>query len=438
MKEKSQVKHSVMTKEIPNVISYRVYEISEELCSMEVYVMRYEDELRFYEEERTDYSIRAYAYTKNIDRFNRQMQEKCNIHGYDYPDDSGLGEINSFLADHYFVSVRKYEENVRAALERLNENARGYNEGYRARYLAERPNGITTQEEQQINGSLLNQAEKAIGDGISSVECINVGQANFSVGYDAAGKPKVVFDAGIQYYSKKFIRNKVNDVRTENGIVVISHYDFDHIMGYHHLINSGKERIWILPEGRKDPSTLERNLLADLDKAPDDHAVFLRNIDYDTVGFDRAKHTVQIGNMCIYRGNVNKKDNDQSTSENARCLMCEITGRKKALLPADSLYLEFPKGFSVDYLVVPHHSCNYTKPIPSGIMDLDRLETVVVFAGKHSGHHHPNVTHLDRLGFNWNDSRVIYLLKKPGLFDEMTPLTATMKIWKDSYTIRLY
>lgn len=429
MKEKCDA--DKMEKKIQNVISYRVYEISEDSCLVEVSVMKYEDEWRFYQEARTVYPIQTNTYKKNIDDFNRQMQEKCNIHGYDFPLNSSLEEKNAFLAEHYFVNIRKYDESIAAALDRLNERAIEFQADYNTRYFGDERN-ISAEESK--NSMLLEQAVMKIGNGISTIECMNVGQGNFSIGYDAQKDPRAVFDIGIPAQCKTFLKNKISKLQ-KDGIVVISHYDSDHIRGFKLLPVSVKERIWILPERRKSPTITERNFLEWLG---DDHGIFLKNINYAKVKFDIRKHTVQIGNIRIFQGNEKKRDNNQSTDENARSLICQISGKKKALLPADTLYKEFPTGFSkVNYLVVPHHCCEYKGSISNNELDLGKIEKVVVFAGKNNRYHHPNITHLQCLGCTRPD-KVEYLLKTPGLFDGKNTVTWKMPSCPDSYKIDLY
>ena len=118
--------------------------------------------------------------------------------------------------------------------------------------------------------------------------------------------------------------------------------------------------------------------------------------------------------------------------------MCYIAGNKTALLPADTLYAEFPCGFSVDYLVISHHCCEYRDTISSGTLDLTKIEKVIIFAGGHKGYHQPNITHLNKLGFSKSDKRIVYLLKRAIIFDGKVEETS----WKPpitdpSYTIYL-
>lgn len=413
-----------------NIISYRVHAITEEICAFEVYGMKYEDERQFYRHRRTDYTIQSNVYIKRIDEFNRQMQERCIIHGYNFPVDEDLNEKNDFLSKHYFINAKNYDENVRDALIQLNRDANAFYDAYNAGLLENDENGS---DENVRNAELLEMADRKIGKGIITVECMNVGQANFSIGYDDGNNPKAVFDIGIPSKCKKFLKNKINSL-TGDGIVVISHYDADHIKGFNKLPAAVKGRVWILPEMRKSSSPVERNFLTWLTGSK---IVFLKNIDYKKVKFNMKKHRVQIGNISVFQGNEKKQDKNQSTDENARSLICQITGKETALLPADSLYGEFPCGFSADYLVVPHHCCKYLNNIPPDKLDLSRIKEVIIFAGGHKRYYHPNISHLNELGFPWKDKRIIYLLKTPVIFDGETEKKCKTLICPDSYKINL-
>ena len=413
-----------------NIISYRVHEVSEDSCAMEVYVMRYKDERQFYREERTDYTIYSNVYIKKIQEFNRQMQERCNIHGYDFPVNGDWDEKNAFLSEHYFVSVKNYDERVRQPLDELNKDAHEFYTEYHARFWGDDQNSVDNDQ----NEKLLKEAAREMKNAITSVECVNVGHGNFSIGYDDANNPEAVFDIGVPGKINSFLKDKINSLR-DKGIVVISHYDSDHIKGFTKLHDEIRARLWILPERRKNPSSVERNFLIWLGGG---RRIFLKNIDYSKTKFDIKKHRKQIGNISIFQGNAKMVDRNQSTAENARSLMCYIAGNKTALLPADTLYAEFPCGFSVDYLVIPHHCCEYQNPVSSGTLDLARIKRVIIFAGGHKGYHQPNITHLNKLGFSKSDKRIVYLLKRAIIFDGKVEETS----WKPpitdpSYTIYL-
>ena len=268
---------------------------------------------------------------------------------------------------------------------------------------------------------------------IDTIECLNVGQANCSLGFGRQDlkNPLVIFDLGVRPHTKnlKFVTDKLKKANA-SGIVVISHYDSDHIDGYVHLNNQALDRIWILPSKRLNTTLTERNFLSCLNP---EHCVFLPNIDYSKEPFQPSIHVLYIGNIEIYRGNckvengrIRTTDADQSTPENSRCLICLVKNKESILLPGDSLYREFPTHFSVDYMVVPHHSCHYTQKIIN--LNRDRLKQLIVCAGPDKGYQHPNMSHIDKL--KPGACEVIYLLKENYAFvgkNKIKPTTISVK-----------
>lgn len=249
------------------------------------------------------------------------------------------------------------------------------------------------------------RADKLMKTEISKVECLNVGQANCSLGFSATEErnPLAIFDLGAFPLRPGFVKRKLGKASAD-GIVVISHYDNDHVNGIKYLKNEASNRIWILPQKRLNVSDTEGKLH---DFINPKNRIFLRNLDYDKEPFDPVEHVLKLGNLTIYRGNCRKKDKKQSTSENARCLMCVVQKKRSILLPGDCLYKEFPTCFSVDYLAVPHHSCCYDTPVTN--IDFARLKWLVVFAGPDARYGHPDRSHLKRLAPRV--CRVTFLIK---------------------------
>lgn len=383
------------------ILSYRVRDYNADFYLVESYTMQYRDEWNSYVHKDPDYPIHYHTYFKEKQQFHTYIRNKSRKHRYDYSDPEDSDQLNFYLATHYFLRKppAKEDETLRMQLTRINTLARDYMTAHNASVL----NAVFTD---HTDNQLIADADALLRSEITRIECINVGQANFSMGYHGdSNHPLVVFDIGIR--SQKSLRaypeNKLRQI-DGNGIVIISHYDADHINGVRYLDPAAKNRIWFLPQKRLSPTSVERNLLTFLEHS---RCAFLPDIDYRVTPFNPAVHVCRLGNLRIYQGNAAKVDSCQSTSENARSLICTVKKDRTILLPGDSLYEEFPTDFgSIDYLVVPHHSCDYDKPVQN--LRAPDLKELVVFAGPHRGYRHPNFTHLRQLARP--GSRVIYLL----------------------------
>lgn len=371
-----------------NVISLRVRDFDNDHFVVESYSMKLVDELAFYKNSRINYYIRYNSYIKCKQNFLEYIIRKYYDFDYVYQYNNNIEDLNAFLATHYFThGVPENLEDINI----LNTLARDYIERHNLSIY----NSLDIKDDYGDVDSRLAKAQSLLQKEITRVECVNVAQANFTVGYESGeNKPVAVFDIGINSSvtkSRRYAEQKLKQV-DGNGIVVISHYDYDHINGYRYLGNDAPDRIWILPQRRLSPTPAERNLLSLLNPR---NCIFLKDVDYSQTPFDAALHVLKIGNISIYQGNAKKIDSDQSTNENARSLICLIKKELSFLLPADCLYEEFPTRFNADYMVVPHHGCAYNKPIIN--INSRKLKALIIFAGPHCGYKHPNLTHIQKL-----------------------------------------
>lgn len=276
-------------------------------------------------------------------------------------------------------------------------------------------------------GNMRVYASNLLKDKISRIECLNVGQANCSLGFGDADNqnPLAIFDLGTRPKNPAFVKKKLGKA-TKKGVVVISHYDEDHINGVKYLNDEAADRVWIIPQKRLNPTDAEGKLR---DFINQDYCLELDDIDYDCKPFDPDEHIEDIGNIEIYRGNCKKKDPNQSTDENARGLICVVTKDKSMLLPGDCLYQEFPQKFAVDYMAVPHHSCCYRTEISK--LATGVIKELIVFAGPHRGYKHPDMTQISKL--QSANCKVVYLMKDKDCYFkdkeeiQCPPITITSK-----------
>lgn len=423
-----------------NVVSYRVREFDDQHYVVETYTMQLIDELSFYTEANPNYYIRYNSSLKGKHQFQKYIYQKCQAIGYenniDYSnkDKDDIEEFNTFLAAHYFT--QGISGDYIREINTLNELARQYIVTY---------NNSVRNFNNTTNVNIdkqLSRARSFLRNNITHVECMNVGQANFSIGYDSVeNNPCAIFDIGIKSSSyamrnRAYAKNKLQQI-DGNGIVVISHYDFDHINGYRYINSESTDRIWILPEKRLSPTPTERNLLSILKPH---NCIFLKDVDYSKMPFNPSRHILTIGNIEIYQGNAKKIDPFQSTNENARCLICLVKKEKSILLPADCLYEEFPTCFKADYIAVPHHCCFYDRPIKN--INTSLLKELIVFAGPNNKYQHPDNSHIARLNPLFNQCapyRTIYLMNNNSYYFDfktkiINPPIATNR---PSYTVTL-
>ncbi len=376
-------------KDMERVTSYRVRDFDPNNYIVESYTVQLEDERLSYTESKSDGHVWYNSYLRSKEYFREYILKKCMENGYDYgayTEAEDTEARNFFLATHYFPQGSRAD--LAESIAELNRIS--------LQYMGEHNSSLDNPADVDIEEQL-SKAKSLLGDGIDYIECLNVGQANFSIGYNRAeDSPLACFDIGILSSKQAGINRKyaIDKISTldEKGIVVISHYDYDHINGRRYISQAAFDRIWILPQKRLSPTPSERRLLNQLKPG---NCIFRNDIDYGITPFDPAQHILTIGNIEIYQGNANKVDPNQSTLENARCLICLVKKKKSILFPADCLYAEFPCPFKVDYLVIPHHCCFYDGTIKN--IDISQLKRLIIFAGPNNRYKHPDITHLDKL-----------------------------------------
>lgn len=277
--------------------------------------MSVEDEIAAFKESRYDYHIRYQDYLMTEEHLRVYFSKKCRQNGYEIQlfenQELHIDNINEFLATHYF-KTRGYDLD-QDPVNRLNELATNYINVFNQQinndqtlFNLEEYNQKNIQGmDEQLIENLQQCKSKLVHSPISNIECMNVGQGNFSIGYDDHGSPLVVFDIGVLKSSRDYVIQKLNSINGE-GIVVISHYDADHIRGIPLMDRAAQNRLWILPQPQKFPSSMAIQLFNFIKPRTHHNAIFLGNVDYTLTPFVPVAHIFTIGNMEIYRGNAKK------------------------------------------------------------------------------------------------------------------------------------
>lgn len=238
-----------------------------------------------------------------------------------------------------------------------------------------------------------------------NLRTFSVGQANFSgLFYGKSRTPDCVFDIGCKNPTPINIRRfrKIDS----NGYVVLSHFDSDHINGSLYLLDRAFLRKWIMPELPNIP--FSATLIGLLDRMVSatggrPNLFIIPNNSFSSSPFSICINQRPSCSVDIYTGKVKPNgdplDKNQSTSENAHSLICDVyvDKNKRALLPGDALYKEFPKTFRPKYFLVPHHGCKYVGSLSHIAFKHIKKMFVLCRCPGHFGYHHPNLSHYQRL-----------------------------------------
>ena len=226
----------------------------------------------------------------------------------------------------------------------------------------------------------------------------HVGQANCSAlikyNFDKSDYRVVaVFDFGCElaYRNNKALNEMIDKIDCST-VILISHFDLDHFnnIADHLLVTTCR---WIFPDydgKKKKASKIFQVLLK----------VALRKTGVARPFVLTGRLALSPNIQIAQRPNTWPIDPYQSSMINSRCVVSSISiNGKNVLIPADALYSEirseiplFDDGY--DYVLVPHHGCNYResseKP-SSGIIG-DKTVGVVLCGKNHYGH--ASISHL--------------------------------------------
>lgn len=267
----------------------------------------------------------------------------------------------------------------------------------------------------------------AIDDRQACFRMFNVGQGCMSALYiEGIPCPPVIFDIGCSRKCKSAI-NLLNfglsyceDCPTT---IVISHFDDDHINMAKYLPMGGANLQFFMPEFLHPSDIYKPNIQLLLSKAivNGNKVCFFLN--------DNLHIPLPLNYLSILQGSSHKRDINQSTDENSHGLIVLFEHHGETIMiPGDALYKDIftavAQPIRPDYVVLPHHCCEYLSSVNSHIIDINYVKEAFAFCGPHGGFHHPNATHF--MQYLANRTRLIRLksIRDRGIvYDRSRPLT---------------
>ena len=242
----------------------------------------------------------------------------------------------------------------------------------------------------------------------------NVGQANMSallIGKEK--RPLIIFDLGKSRKCQEAIDLLQNQLPSSNSsnvvTIVISHYDNDHINMASDLPLHGKSLQFIMPEFLHHSDIYKPNIQLLLYRAilNGNKVCFIIN--------ESLNNSLLInGYFSLVQGCKNKKDLNQSSDENAHGLIVDLNiNGKRLLIPGDALYEDIfttlSSPLTPNYVIIPHHSCEYNGNINASKISFRNLEESFTFCGPNGKYHHPNKTHFQH--YMVGESKIVRLAK---------------------------
>lgn len=224
--------------------------------------------------------------------------------------------------------------------------------------------------------------ERKIMDGLihkgnkfeNELNVYNVGQGNWSkIDFkNHITKEKIftiVFDIGIGNNAPENVHKIAVDAAKElngNYMIMLSHWDQDHIKGIIHLEKEQFENLWVVPDlPKSNVSTGALRLAAFLHFDPFIESIFIDNsfnnkviVDNNYLMLGKGEGRNSGVNVLRGRSTIKTKYNDKN---NLGLILVIKNDQKKILLPGDCEYIQFPDKFinvSYNFFVASHHGAN--------------------------------------------------------------------------------
>lgn len=219
-------------------------------------------------------------------------------------------------------------------------------------------------------------------------------------------KDKIELEAEEVYKAKDQIR------KIKPKMVVLSHWDLDHILGVTNASDSIYDAMWIVPDlwklriknkkGEIDNSLISdsaKRLLKYLDWKNRDQLIIIDDDLSQTCIYENYTGTMSIwsGKRCAITGINENNKRYNITKANNFGLIIFLKNRYAALLPGDCEYSVLNSDLldqKINFLVVPHHCSKMSKP---KIKVARGKKKAVLSYGLHNIYHHPDTLHIDQL-----------------------------------------
>ena len=265
----------------------------------------------------------------------------------------------------------------------------------------------------QINKRLIGTA---IEDNPKYIKVYNVGQAYCAEIRMERGK--VIFsDIGLTKnkieLGTKEIKQAKNEIWSINPqMVILSHWDLDHILGVTNASDSIYDAMWIVPDlwglqTTKRNGGIDNNLISDSAKRLLKYLSWKNNDNLIIIGDDLSKRFIYENaakTMSIWSGErrsasgVNdNKEKYNITKANNFGLMIFLKNKLSALLAGDCEYSVMADDLlkeELNYFVVLHHCSKMSKPL---ITAAKNKKKAILSYGIQNKFHHPNELHMRQI-----------------------------------------
>lgn len=248
------------------------------------------------------------------------------------------------------------------------------------------------------------------------INVYNVGQA-----YCAAicmDSNKLIFsDIGltkdkIELNAKEIKKAKKQIKKINPQMVILSHWDLDHILGITNASDSIYDAMWIVPDlwklrisnrkGKIDNKLISdsaKRLLKYLDWKNREKLIIIDDELSKTCIYENPTGTMSIwsGERCTISGINENNKRYNITKANNFGLMIFLKNDYTALLPGDCEYSVMNNYLlkkEINFLVVPHHCSKMSKPKIKGACGKKKA---VLSYGIHNIHHHPDNLHMKQI-----------------------------------------
>ncbi|HBZ6637257.1 MBL fold metallo-hydrolase [Clostridium botulinum] len=250
------------------------------------------------------------------------------------------------------------------------------------------------------------------------IRVFNVGQAN-NICIKLNNQKHIFFDVGL---TKSKVERNQSEIKSaikeyseiKADMVVLSHWDIDHILGLAYLDNSIYDALWIVPDlwglmkyGYKKNGVFKFKYISDSAKRLLKYLDYKNNKNLLIIDEDWKRDCIYNSinnNICLWTGErksvkgINNAKQPYCINEaNNFGLILTIKNKKNVLLPGDCDYSTMPDKIwetKYEYLVTSHH-CSKMSKIP--MSKSNKYKKAILSYGITNNYGHPNNQHIKEL-----------------------------------------
>lgn len=243
---------------------------------------------------------------------------------------------------------------------------------------------------------------------IGSIKVYNVGQGFCAYLREENGKKRILFDIGLDQRFYSMQRNRAHSIpdtqqkiieenyryisKFKPSVIILSHWDIDHLLGICQIEEAYLPKVWIVPD-MSERKTKPKFLLRVVAFLLYCRKMLIVGKELNGELFWENEFIALYKGQTLARGKTNANNNQG--------LIAVI--RQKIIFPGDCFYEAWPTELAIEkrpysFLIVPHHGGEAGNlPVFEGDCAEQKQQVAIVSYGENNSYGHPKIEYITRL-----------------------------------------